>query len=293
MPSQDTDTVQEEQSPVAASPVPSGELQIQPAGFLIQMSLDWIILRASENIDDLLGESHVTLIEEPLSRFVQAQVLHDLRNHFSRLSGSTGIARAYRVRLTDDRPRVDIAFQVSGGRVLLEAAPVPERGVGEAIGSVGGLVEGLSEHRGEALVNEAARRVRALTGCDRSLIECQDRRAQSSRAGSAEVAGAILGLPGIVADAEAAPVSIFPRKPDDRSIELALLQSPSPEAVDPLRGRKMRSAITVPLKLEDGTAGIIQCESRAACQPSFELHAAAELFAQMLALRLEVDRLRS
>ena len=126
----------------ARSPGPqqgrSDELQIQPAGFLIVMSLDWIVLRASENIDDFLGESHVTLIEEPLSRFVQAQALHDLRNHFSRLSGSTGVARAYRVRLTDDRPRFDIAFQVSDDRVLLEAAPSPERGLGEAIGSVGG-----------------------------------------------------------------------------------------------------------------------------------------------------------
>src|SRR5687767_9437001 len=144
MPAQDTDLVDETRSPAATSPNSSDELQIQPAGFLIQLSLDWIILRASENVDDFLGESHVTLIEEPLSRFVQAQALHDLRNHFSRLSGSTGIARAYRVRLTDDRPRYDVAFQVSDGRVLLEGAPSPERGLGAAIGSVGGLVEGLS-----------------------------------------------------------------------------------------------------------------------------------------------------
>src|SRR6185503_18059046 len=130
----------------AVKPSEPDELQVQPAGFLIVMSLDWIILRASENVDDFLGESHVTLIEEPLSRFVQAQALHDLRNHFSRLSGSTGIARAYRVRLTHDRPRFDIAFQLSDGRVLLEGTPSPEEGLGAAIGSVGGLIESLSEH---------------------------------------------------------------------------------------------------------------------------------------------------
>ena len=66
--------------------------RIQPGGYLLELSLDWIVLRASENIHHLLGESHVTLIDEPLGRFVHAQALHDLRNLFSRLSGTTGIA---------------------------------------------------------------------------------------------------------------------------------------------------------------------------------------------------------
>src|SRR3954468_1857621 len=93
---------------------------IQPCGYLLELSLDWIVLRASENIHHLLGESHVTLIDEPLGRFVLNQALHDLRNLFSRLSGTTGIGRAYGVRLTDEPDLVDIAFQLSDGRVLLE-----------------------------------------------------------------------------------------------------------------------------------------------------------------------------
>ena len=71
------------------------------------------------------SKSHVTLIGEPLGEFVHAQALHDLRNLISRLSGTTGIARAYRVRLTDETGLVDIAFQVSDGRVILEAMPQP------------------------------------------------------------------------------------------------------------------------------------------------------------------------
>ena len=35
---------------VDASPETTGMLQIQPAGFLLELSLDWIILRASENV---------------------------------------------------------------------------------------------------------------------------------------------------------------------------------------------------------------------------------------------------
>src|SRR5688500_1855341 len=289
---QDTETVDELRSPQAVSAASADQLQIQPAGFLIQLSLDWIVLRASENVDDFLGESHVTLIEEPLSKFVQAQALHDLRNLFSRLSGSTGIGRAYRVRLTDDRPRFDIAFQISEGRVLLEAAPSPERGMGKAIGSVGGLIDSLGGRSGAALMDGAARRMRALTGYDRCSIVCDGRSAHSSRGGSPTPVDAITDLPGLITDTEDAPVPIFPRRPDDRSVARALLRSPSPAALQLMRDQGIGSAMTVPLAIEGRPAGHIRCESKARREPSFELHAAAELFAQMLALRLEIDRLR-
>src|SRR5580765_5455318 len=109
------DNVQELQSESSAGPRPAEDARIQSAGYLLELSLDWIVLRASENVHRLLGESHVTLIDEPLGRFVHSQALHDLRNLFSRLSGTTGIGRAYAVRLTNDPDLVDIAFQLSDG----------------------------------------------------------------------------------------------------------------------------------------------------------------------------------
>jgi light-regulated signal transduction histidine kinase (bacteriophytochrome) len=293
MPSQDSDTVDAARSPVAASAGASDELQIQPAGFLIVMSLDWIVLRASENVDEFLGESHVTLIEEPLSRFVQAQALHDLRNHFSRLSGSTGAARAYRVRLTDDRPRLDIAFQVSDGRVLLEAAPSPEHGLGEAIGAVGGLIDGLAGQSGASLLEGAARRIRALTGFDRCSMACGESSAESSRGSTSAPSKSVPDLPPIVADTAAVPVPIFPRRPKDGSIARALLRSLPADSLQQLREQGVGATMTIPLTSDGQSSGVIQCQSRSAREPNFELHAAAELFAQMFALRLEVDRLRS
>src|SRR6476646_2258741 len=102
---------------------PDDGTRVQHGAYLLELSLDWIVLRASENIHRLLRDSHVSLVDEPLGTFVHAQALHDLRNLFARLSGTTGIARAYAVRLTDDNDLVDIAFQLSAGRVLLEAVP--------------------------------------------------------------------------------------------------------------------------------------------------------------------------
>ncbi len=131
------------QPTLSAAPEQSGA-RIQASAYLLELSLDWIVRRASENVHHFLGVSHVTLIEEPLGRFVQAQALHDLRNLFSRLSGTTGIARAYRVRLTQDQDRFDIAFQLIDGRVLVEAVSSADLWVGQALGTVGGLAAGLA-----------------------------------------------------------------------------------------------------------------------------------------------------
>src|SRR5262249_761713 len=152
--------------------------------------------------------------DEPLGRFVQAQALHDLRNLFSRLSGTTGIARAYRVRLTDDPELFDIAFQQVEERVLLEAVRSPSEGFGEAFGSVGGLIASLGVDSGKALLDGGARRMRALTAYDRVTLLVGRSKATSSRTGVPFSPGANETLtedfPLLIPDARGAPVPVFP-----------------------------------------------------------------------------------
>lgn len=265
----------------------SGGYCIQPAGFLLELSLDWIVLRASENIHQLLGKSHVTLIDEPLGRFVHSQALHDLRNLFSRLSGTTGVGRAYAVRLTDDNERVDIAFQLSDGRVVLEA--VPSAGTfGECFGTVGGLVAGLSGSLGQGLLEGGARRMRALTGYDRVTLIYGDRAAESTRGPFASPA-APAGLPQLIADTQSSVIELFPHSPGETALEQALMRAPAEPDRVRLQDQGIRAMMRVAFEACD-TAGEFCCESRTPRAPNFELHAAAELFAQMFALRLELDR---
>jgi light-regulated signal transduction histidine kinase (bacteriophytochrome) len=265
----------------------TADVRIQDGTYLLELSLDWIVLRASENIHHLLGESHVTLIDEPLGKFVHAQALHDLRNLFSKLSGTTGIARAYAVRLTDDPELVDIAFQVIDGRVLLEAVH-SVASFGEAFGSVGGLIAGLATSSGQALLDGGARRMRALTGYDRVTLSCGDRRAESSRGA---FGGAVdpADLPVLVADTDAAGINLFPREADDTSAHAALLRAPEEADRHELNGKAIRSMLRIPFSA-DGLSCEFCCESRTPREPSFELHAAAELFAQMFAMRLTIDK---
>jgi light-regulated signal transduction histidine kinase (bacteriophytochrome) len=283
------DDVQELHAEITAEPRRDDGPRAQAGVYLLELSLDWIVLRASENIHHLLGESHVTLIDEPLGRFAHSQALHDLRNNFSRLSGTTGVGRAYGIRLTNDPDLVDIAFQLSENRILFEA--VPSAGpFGDKFGTVGGLAAGLANSRGQALLDGAARRMRALTGYDRVTLRCGDKRAESSRGAFAGPADMSVGLPVIIADTEAEGVALFPRG-DDESIGDALLCSPDRAALDALKAAGTRSSLRVSFG-SDGVEGEFRCECRNPREPSFELHAAAELFAQLFASRLEIDRLR-
>jgi GAF domain len=280
------ETVQERD--MTAEPRIAGA-SIQAAGYLLELSPDWIVKRASENIHHLLRESHVTLIDEPLGRFVHGQALHDLRNLFSRLSGTTGIGRAYGVRLTDDHDRVDIAFQLVNGRVLLEA--VPSAGsFGDCFGSVGGLIAGLSTSRGQALIDGGARRMRALTGYDRVTLTCGDGRAESSRGAFASATDPA-ELPIIIADTGSDGVGVFPRDGEEILLNSALLRAPRADQRQKLVADGIRAMLRVPFTA-DGTSCEFCCDSRTARAPNFELHAAAELFAQMFALRLDIDRLK-
>jgi light-regulated signal transduction histidine kinase (bacteriophytochrome) len=287
------DTVQEMRTEFAAERAVQDQVRVQPGALLLELSLDWIVLRASENAQQLLSESHVTLIGEPLGKFVRSQPLHDLRNLFSRLSGTIGIARAYRIRLIDEPDLFDIAFQVSDGRVILEAVPMPAEGLGEAFGTVGGLISGLAHSRGQALLDGGARRMRALTGYDRVTLTCGDHSAESSRGAFPGPARTIADLPPIVADSEASGVSIFPREPDETSASAALLRAPSEAIVQELRAQGVRSSLCVPLMLNGESVGEFRCDCRTARPANFEIHAAAELFAQLFAMRLEIDELKT
>ena len=269
---------------------------IQSCGYLLELSLDWIVERASENVHRLLGESHVTLIDEPLGRFVHAQALHDLRNLFSRLSATTGVARAYRIRLTGQPTLYDIAFQQREERVLIEAVPSPAEGLGEALGAVGGLAHGLASESGAKLLDAGARRMRALTAFDRVTLLVGESKATSSRTGVPFRAGANAtlsdGFPALVADSAAPAIPLFPRDDEDSALAIAVLRAASAEQTAELLERGFASTMRVPVMLDGEALGEFRLAHTKALRPSFEVHAAAELFAQLFAMRLEMDRLR-
>ena len=259
------------------------EAIIQPCGFLLELSPDWLILRASENAHGFLSEYHQRLVGDPLSEFTLAQPLHDLRNSLARQRGSSGIARAYRVHLFDEPRHFDIAFQAAGDTILFEGVPSSEEGVGDCLGSVSRLIDGLGGDR-SALLEGAARRMRALTGFDRVLLVLGEERIESSRSKMSELQ--ISGeMPAIVADSSAEPVGLFPQT-NDEPIERALLRSPTLKQLEEMRAAGAASLLRVPVLRDVEKVGYYQSDSHVPRPASLELHAAAELFAQIFGMLL-------
>ena len=257
---------------------------ILPAGFLLELSPDWIIQRASENAHSFFSEYHQRLVGDPLSEFTLAQPLHDLRNSLSRQRGSSGIARAYRVHLIDEPRHFDIAFQNTGDSILFEGLPSAEEGIGDCLGSVSRLIDGLEQADRKAMMDGAARRMRALTGFDRVVLLLGEDRVESARSKLPEfqVTGV---LPAIVTNASEEPVGLFPH--NNEPIDQALLRSPTRQQLEELRAAGIASLLRVPVVRKSNTLGYFQCDNRVPRPPSFELHAAAELFAQIFGMLLK------
>ena len=263
-------------------------IRVQPFGFLLELSADWIILRASENCHGFFGEYPARLVDEPLSKFTLAQSLHDLRNLLSRQSGNSGVARAYRMRLVDGAGHCDVAFQLKDGRILLEGVPSPDEGFGSAYGSITRLAFDIESSGDQSLLESAARRLRALTGYDYARITIDDEQAESCRSGFSACEPGIESdnLPAFVCDTSAKAISLFPRKPDDLAPQSALFRAPSDAQLERYHKRGVGSLLTVRFDAGGGRSGLIECQSRSKRAANLELHAATELFSQILALHL-------
>ena len=139
--------------------------------------------------------------------------------------------------------------------------------------------------------------MRALTGYDRVTLLVDSSKATSDRSGVPFRAGAnatlSAGFPPVVANSAAVPVPVFPRREDDGAAAAALLRAPLASQKEELGERGFASTMRIPMLRGGEPIGEFRLAHTTPRPPSFELHAAAELFAQMFAMRLEIDALRA
>lgn len=284
---------------------------IQPVGFLLALTADWLVARASTNLADFLDLEPADVLGLPLASIFSAAAIHDLRNRTAILRGPDAVERLFDCVLIPGKPRFDIAIHLSGGQVVIEAEPASgERG--DATGMVRSMISRLDQREDMAgFYREGARQVRALIGYDRVMVY------RFADDGSGEVVaeavkagiGQFMGLhyPAsdipvqaralykrnllrLIADVETPPVAIVPqRDAQGRPLDLSLsvLRSVSPIHIEYLKNMGVRASLSISIIVDGKLWGLFACHHYSPRCPTFERRSVSELFAQMFAMRLE------
>ena len=285
---------------------------IQPIGFLLAMSSDWLVARASANLADFFGVEPADVIGKPVASLFSADAVHALRNRLSLLRSPDASERIFRCGLFDDSRLFDIAIHMIDGLIIVEGEPSSDHAYGDATGTVRGMIARLDGAPTiEKFFNEGARQIRALTGFDRVMIyQFDDDGSGAVVAESAKPSiGSFLGLhyPSndipkqaralykrnllrVITDIDSVPVPIVPalnelKQPLDLS--LSVLRSVSPIHIEYLRNMGVRASMSISIIVEGELWGLVACHHYSPRCPSFERRSVAELFAQMFAMRIE------
>ena len=285
---------------------------IQPIGFMVVLSADWMVSRVSANIGEFFPVSVDDAIGMPVIQLFSGEAIHSLRNRLSLLRGPDAVERLFGCPLTEDGKSFDIALHMSEGRVIIEGEPTLEKTYGDATGTVRSMITRLDQSADmTAFFNEGSRQIRALTGFDRVMVYRFDPDgsghvvAESAKSGI----GSFLGLHypptdiprqarelykrsllRVIVDIDAVPVPIVPtldEKGQPLDLSLSVLRSVSPIHIEYLRNMGVRASMSISIVVEGELWGLIACHHYVPRCPSFERRSVAELFAQMFAMRIE------
>jgi light-regulated signal transduction histidine kinase (bacteriophytochrome) len=284
---------------------------IQPAGFLVALSADLMIARVSANIEAFLGVPPEQLIGEPFARFVDAGLLHALRNRLAYLVNSDTVERIFGCHLPGQSQPFDIALHFSGSQIVLEAEPGAEQN-GDATGPVRAMMARLDKQADmDGFLREGARQIRALLGYDRVMIYrfADDGNgevvAESCKAGIGRFLGLrypatdipkqaralyLRNLIRIIHDVDAVPVPVVPATNEHGQpldLSLSVLRSVSPIHIEYLKNMGVAASLSISIVVDDKLWGLFACHHYAPLSPTFERRTIAELFSQMFSLRLE------
>lgn len=284
---------------------------IQPIGFLIALTSDWMVARASANLSEFIGHTPSDVIGRPLVEIFTLGAVHDLRNRTTVLRGADAVERVFGITLVEGRGRFNVAIHLSDGQLILEGEP----STGE-LGDVTSIVRSMIARIDQcddlsAFFREGARQVRALTGFDRVMVYrfaadgSGEVVAESCRAGIGQFLGLhypasdipaqarhlyTRNLLRVIADVDAAPVPIEPAldensKPLDLS--LSLLRSVSPIHIEYLRNMGVCASLSISIIVDGKLWGLFACHHYAPRCLTFERRSVTELFSQMFSMRLE------
>lgn len=284
---------------------------IQPIGFLVALTADWMIARVSANVAEFIGQTPDDLFGRPLQTVFSPKAVHDLRNRSAILRGADSVERLFDCRLLDDDRVFDVAIHFSNGSVVIEAEPASGEH-GDATGMVRSMIARLDQAGDfSTFYKEGARQVRALIGFDRVMVYrfaadgSGEVVAEAARAGIGKFMG--LHYPAsdipaqarelyrrnllrVITDVHAAPVPILPQRDEagqPLDLSLSVLRSVSPIHIEYLKNMGVGASLSISIIVDGRLWGLFACHHYSARCPTFERRSVSELFAQMFSMRLE------
>ena len=283
---------------------------IQGFGFLLALSADWIVVRASENIESLIGASHADVLGQPIENIIPTTLLHDVRGRLQIGGGPDVVERLFSQLLTNEK-RFDIAVHQTGSETVMEFEPSVDSPL-ETTATLKSILSRIEKHQTQQdLCREAARQVRAMTGFDRVMMY----RFDDTGAGEVIAESAAHGLmpylglryPAadipvqaralyernllrIIADVDATPVPVTPAVSLELSpldLSMSGLRAVSPIHLEYLRNMGVRASMSISILRNGKLWGLIACHATQPHRPSYQIRSMAELFGQMFSYLLE------
>lgn len=285
---------------------------IQPIGFLLSVNADWVVIRASENVQAYLGSPPAKVVGRPVTCFISADLLHDIRGRLQQ-AGEPGVVEPlFRRQMAAGGPFFAVAVHRAGDELVLEFEETSET-PSPSPTAVRGMMARIERHAElPALFREAARQVRALTGFDRVMVYrfADDGHGEvvgeAVRTGTASFMGLrypasdipsqaralyVRNLTRIIVDIDHTPVPVGPGlSPEGEPIDLSMsvLRSVSPIHIEYLRNMAVRSSMSISLLQNGKLWGLIACHHAQPKHLNLETRLVGELFGQMLSYVIEV-----
>lgn len=269
---------------------------IQPIGFHIGMSSDWLVTALSANIGEFLDTSVEAALGQPITTLFSNDTIHDIRNRMALLRSDDTIEHLFQFPLADSERVFDLAIFRNGNGFGIDVEPCDERSFGDATGILEGMLSRVARSNDIGqLCNQACNQLRALTGFQQVVISAgQEPRGQSVRAGptplDADEASTVSDM--VVFDRDAPPVPIHVLDESGAPRRLTL-RSPTSAEVASLKAIGARAALIVPLQRDGRPWGQAACYHGSTRHVSAERRSIARLFASIMSLRIEIAELRS
>lgn len=285
---------------------------IQSFGFLLAVSSDWLVSRASENLAEHVGMAWGDALGQPLDKVLSEEAVHDIRNRMAYLQGEDSVERLLRIRLKPDLPEYDVAIHFSHSMIIIEGEPSAPAGHEDIGITVRSML--MRQSQANSLQNfqlNAVRQIRAITGFDRVMLYRFDQDGAGEVVAESVVSKreSFLGLryPStdiprqaralyvrnvlrVIADLQDPGSRIMPERDlNGQPIDLSMsvLRSVSPVHIEYLSNMGVRASLSISVICEGRLWGLIACHHYGVLRPSLEQRTAAELFGRMFSMMLE------